>query len=206
MKIKELLPTQYSGPEIFEAGVDEAGRGCLAGPVFVSAVILPPGFQHICLQDSKRLTEKQRLEAVKIIKEYAIDWSVVPIDWNIIDEINILEATMLGMNRAINSLKVKIPDFVVIDGNRFKWIDSELDITLPDYKCVVHGDATYANIASASILAKTARDEWMKKASEIYPEYGFDKNAGYGTVEHKEAIKKYGLSPIHRKTFKLKQK
>ena len=180
-------------------GIDEAGRGALAGPVTISAVILPKSYHNEKIKDSKRLSKKKRLELFNEIVNVAIDFSIVNIDVQTIDEINILESTFLGMNQCINELKV-IPDIYLIDGNKFK---SEKKI---NYKCVVGGDNIYQSIAAASILAKVSRDMKMKNLNYFYPKFSFNEHKGYGTKKHILAINKYGLSPIHRLSFKLKEK
>ncbi len=179
-----------------EAGVDEAGRGCLAGPVYAAAVILPEDFHHEWLNDSKQLTERRRALLRPIIEENAIAWGVGVVTAAEIDEINILNASILAMHRALDSLKVK-PGFVIVDGNRFKpWSDVA-------YETVVKGDAKYGNIAAASILAKTHRDEAMTRLAAEYPAYHWEVNKGYPTRDHRAAIAQHGASPLHRMTFKL---
>lgn len=174
-------------------GVDEAGRGPLAGPVCASAVILPPEIDIPGLNDSKKLSDKKRRELMPIIKEKAIAYSIALVDHAKIDEINILQATLLAMEQAINGLDIK-PDLVLIDGNRMK------DFGVPA-KTVVHGDSLSASIAAASVLAKVTRDDLMLQLSEQHPGYGFEIHKGYGTKAHYEALKQYGPSPIHRLTF-----
>lgn len=181
-----------------EAGCDEAGRGPLAGPVFAAAVVLPAGFHHPLLNDSKQMSEKHRDMLRPIIEKEAVSWAVVSLSPAEIDELNILWASVTGMQRAVKQLSVR-PDHLLIDGNRFRAFDGF------EYTTVVHGDATYASIAAASVLAKTHRDEFMKKIAMEYPEYGWDRNMGYPTREHVEAIKKYGFTPWHRKSFHLKE-
>lgn len=181
-----------------EAGCDEAGRGPLAGPVFAAAVVLPAGFHHPLLNDSKQMSEKHRDMLRPIIEKEAVSWAVVSLNPAEIDELNILWASVTGMQRAVKQLTVR-PDYLLIDGNRFRAFDGF------EYTTVVHGDATYASIAAASVLAKTHRDEFMKKIALEYPEYGWDRNMGYPTREHVEAIKKYGFTPWHRKSFHLKE-
>lgn len=181
-----------------EAGCDEAGRGPLAGPVYAAAVILPEGFNHPLLNDSKQMTEKQRDLLRPIIEKEAVSWSVVSLSAQEIDELNILWASVTGMQRAVRKLSVR-PDWLLVDGNRFRPFDGY------GYTTVVHGDATYASIAAASVLAKTHRDEFMRKIALEYPEYGWDRNMGYLTREHVEAIKKFGFTPYHRKSFHLKE-
>lgn len=174
-------------------GVDEAGRGPLAGPVYAAAVILPQNIIIPGLNDSKKLTEKRREELFDIIIEKAAAYSIASVDEKRIDEINILNATFEAMNNAVNSLNVR-PDYVLIDGNRIK------GMSIP-HETVVKGDAKSASIAAASILAKVSRDRYITKLAEKYPEYGFEKHKGYGTAAHNEAILKYGLCEIHRRTF-----
>lgn len=181
-----------------EAGCDEAGRGPLAGPVFAAAVILPLDFRHPLLNDSKKMTEKARETLRPIIEREAIAWAVEEVSAEEIDTINILNASITGMQRAVRRLTVR-PDFLLIDGNRFKPFDGY------DYQCVVKGDAKFASIAAASVLAKTWRDEYMRALAKEYPQYGWDRNMGYPTKEHVEAIISYGYTPHHRKSFHLKQ-
>lgn len=177
-----------------EAGCDEAGRGCLAGPVFAAAVILPKGYKNKFLDDSKKLNEKQRNDLRKSIETEVIFWAVAQVSPEEIDEINILNASFLAMHRAIAKLG-QIPELLLIDGNRFnKYMD------IP-HECIIKGDGKYMSIAAASILAKTHRDEFMKKASEEYPDYFWEKNKGYPTFEHKMAIQEHGICPLHRKSF-----
>ena len=188
-----MLENSYQ-TELLEAGCDEAGRGCLAGSVFAAAVILPPDFYHPLLNDSKQMTERQRNLLRPIIEREAVAWAVAEITAARIDEINILKASIEGMNVAAASLKVA-PEFLAIDGNRFISHNG-----LP-YKCIVKGDGKYANIAAASVLAKTHRDEYMLRLHEEYPNYGWDSNKGYPTKEHRLAIREYGLTPYHRLSF-----
>lgn len=188
-----MLENSYQ-TELIEAGCDEAGRGCLAGSVFAAAVILPPDFHHPLLNDSKQMTERQRNLLREIIEKEAVAWHVTEISAARIDEINILKASIEGMNIAAASLKVA-PQFLAIDGNRFISYNG-----LP-YKCIVKGDGKYANIAAASVLAKTHRDEYMMRLHEEYPQYGWAGNKGYPTKEHRLAIRQYGLTPYHRLSF-----
>ena len=188
-----MLETTFQ-TQLIEAGCDEAGRGCLAGSVFAAAVILPPDFYHPLLNDSKQMTERRRNELREIIEREALAWSVQEVTAERIDQINILNASIEGMNLALKALSIK-PEFIVIDGNRFK-----TDLDTP-YRTIVKGDGKYANIAAASVLAKTHRDEYMMRLSEEYPMYGWAKNKGYPTREHRLAILKHGLSPYHRLTF-----
>lgn len=174
-------------------GVDEAGRGPLAGPVYAAAVILPDDVIIPGLNDSKKLSEKRREELFEIITEKAIAYSIAAVDEKRIDEINILNATFEAMNNAVDNLKIQ-PDYVLIDGNRIK------NMALP-YETVVKGDAKSASIAAASILAKVSRDRYIIELAKKYPEYGFEKHKGYGTAVHNEAILKYGPCEIHRRTF-----
>lgn len=180
-----------------EAGCDEAGRGCLAGPVFAAAVILNPNMEITGLNDSKKLSESQRRKLVPEIKEKALAWSVFSISESEIDQINILNASIKAMNGALIALDPN-PEFVIVDGNRFK--------TTHDFKfrCIIKGDALYQSIAAASILAKTSRDEFMLALHEQHPEYGWNKNMGYGTLFHRKALLEFGPSPYHRKSFHLK--
>lgn len=188
-----MLENSYQ-TELIEAGCDEAGRGCLAGSVFAAAVILPPDFHHPLLNDSKQMTERQRNLLREIIEREAVAWHVTEISAARIDEINILKASIEGMNIAAASLKVA-PQFLAIDGNRFISHNG-----LP-YKCIVKGDGKYANIAAASVLAKTHRDEYMMRLHEEYPQYGWAGNKGYPTKQHRLAIRQYGLTPYHRLSF-----
>jgi ribonuclease HII len=188
-----MLETCYQH-ELIEAGCDEAGRGCLAGSVFAAAVILPPDFHHPLLNDSKQMTERRRNTLREIIEREAVAWKVVEVTAERIDQINILNASIEGMNLAIKGLEVS-PEFIVIDGNRF-----HTDLTTP-WRTIVKGDGKYANIAAASVLAKTHRDEYMMRLAEEFPMYGWQKNKGYPTREHRLAIREHGLSPYHRLTF-----
>lgn len=183
---------------LIEAGCDEAGRGPLAGPVFAAAVILPPDFHHPLLNDSKKMTEKARDIVREVIEKEAVAWAVVSVDAAEIDAINILNASITGMQRAVRKLSTR-PDFLLIDGNRFKPFDGY------EYATVVHGDATYASIAAASVLAKTWRDEYMRRLALEYPQYGWDRNMGYPTKEHIDAIRNYGYTPYHRMSFHPKE-
>ena len=181
-------------PGRLEAGCDEAGRGPLAGPVYAAAVILPEGFSHPLLNDSKQMNEANRDKLREIIEKEAVAWAVEAVSPAEIDSLNILWASVTGMQRAVKALKVR-PDFLLIAGNRFRPFDGFA------YATVVHGDATYASIAAASVLAKTYRDEFMRKIAAEYPQYGWDHNFGYPTADHLEAVKKYGLTPWHRLSF-----
>lgn len=181
-----------------EAGCDEAGRGPLAGPVFAAAVILPADFFHPLLNDSKKMSEKAREELRPIIEREAVAWAVDAVSAKEIDNINILKASITGMQRAVLKLKVR-PDFLLIDGNRFYPFEGFA------YRTVVHGDAIYASIAAASVIAKTYRDDFMRGLAEKYPRYGWEHNMGYPTKEHIEAIRQYGLTPWHRRSFHPKE-
>jgi len=180
----------------FEAGTDEAGRGCLSGPVVAAAVILPPNFKHNMLNDSKQLTEKQRLILKPIIEKEAVSFAVSYIYQEKIDEINILNASILAMHKAIDQLKIS-PDFIIVDGNRFKNYKE-----IP-HQTIVKGDSKYLTIAAASVLAKTYRDAYMKKIHKEHPDYNWLRNKGYPTKEHRQAIRDFGITLHHRKTFKL---
>ena len=188
----------YLHPDLVEAGCDEAGRGPLAGPVFAAAVILPKDFHHPLLNDSKKMSEKAREELRLIIEREAIAWAVEEVSAREIDTINILNASITGMQRAVRRLEVK-PEFLLIDRNKFKPFDGY------EYQCVVKGDAKFTSIAAASVLAKTYRDEYMRKLAQEFPQYGWDRNMGYPTKEHVEAIIRHGYTPHHRKSFHLKQ-
>ena len=182
--------------DTIEAGCDEAGRGCLAGPVVAAAVILPKNYTHPLLNDSKKITEKRRYELRKEIEESAIAYAVGILDNNKIDEINILKASIMAMHKALDSLKIK-PEHIIIDGNKFYKYGS-----IP-HQCIIKGDSKYYSIAAASILAKTYRDDIMNELHQQYPKYNWKKNKGYPTKEHRQAIKEIGTTPFHRMTFKL---
>ena len=190
-----MLPS-YLDINKTEAGVDEAGRGCYAGPVFAAAVILPKDFHHPLLNDSKKLSEKQRDILRPIIENESIAFGVAPVDNDEIDQINILQASYKAMHLSIDQLKPK-PNALLIDGNRFK------PYKKISYQCIVKGDGKFASIAAASILAKTYRDEYMNLIHKEFPEYGWDKNKGYGTAIHRKAIELIGLSKYHRKSFNI---
>lgn len=179
-----------------EAGCDEAGRGCLAGPVFAAAVILPQNFRCPLLDDSKKLSEKQRFELREIIEKKALAWAVAKVSHEEIDQINILNASFLAMRRAVEKLSHK-PELLLIDGNRFNPIPN-----LP-HECIIKGDGIYKSIAAASILAKTYRDDYMDKIAQEYPAYDWQKNKGYPTKKHRSAIAEIGASPHHRMSFRL---
>lgn len=189
-------------PGILEAGCDEAGRGCLCGPVACAAVILPEGFQNEDLNDSKQLSAEKRNRLRKIIESEALDWSVVMVEPQEIDRINILNASIAGMHRALDNLKLR-PKHILVDGNRFKpYLDPQLMMQTP-HTTVVKGDGKYMSIAAASILAKTHRDELMEEYAKQYPGYGWEKSMGYPTKAHRQAIATLGPTPIHRMSFKL---
>lgn len=208
-----LLPYMKEG--LVEAGCDEAGRGCLCGPVACGAVILPPDFSNDLLDDSKKLSEAQREELRRVIEDEALAWSVVMVGPEEIDRINILQASITGMKRALDNLRWQrffpspyknheeiigceraVPEHILVDGNKFSPYNNI------EYTTVVHGDATYMSIAAASILAKTYRDAYMRRMAHQYPGYGWERNMGYPTREHKLAIQRLGLTPIHRRTYK----
>lgn len=178
-----------------EAGCDEAGRGCLAGPVFAAAVIFPVDFEHEGLNDSKKLTSAARFRLREVIEKEAIDFAVAQVDAEEIDQINILNASFLAMHRALDALTTQA-EFLIIDGNRFKAYKS-----LP-HQCVIQGDGKYLSIAAASILAKTYRDEYMESLAIEFPQYDWKNNKGYATLKHRMALQYHGLSPFHRKTFR----
>jgi ribonuclease HII len=186
----------YLNKNICEAGCDEAGRGCLAGPVVAAAVILPQGFKHPVLNDSKQLSHKQREALRVVIEKDAIAWAVGLCSPEEIDTINILNASFLAMHRAVEKLSV-IPQHLLIDGNRFKAYPG-----IP-HTCIVQGDGKYFSIAAASVLAKTFRDDLMEKLHSDFPHYRWDSNKGYGTYAHREGIEKYGTTPHHRMSFRL---
>ena len=194
-QVPHLLPFLQEGR--LEAGCDEAGRGPLAGPVYAAALILPPDFRHPLLNDSKQMSEKARYELREVIEREAIAWRVEAVQAEEIDRLNILWASVTGMQRAVLGLSVK-PDFLLIDGNKFRPFEG---YGRDAYKTVVHGDATYASIAAASVLAKTYRDDRMKALALEYPGYGWERNMGYPTPEHIEAIRRLGYTPEHRKSF-----
>ena len=189
-----LLSKYYEGK--IEAGCDEAGRGCLAGSVYAAAVILPEGYQNELLNDSKQLTEKKRYQLREIIERDAVAWAVGVVTPDEIDKINILNASILAMHRALDQLKVR-PEAVIVDGNRFKKYKD-----LP-HTTIVKGDGKYLAIAAASILAKTYRDDYMNKLAEEYPQYDWLSNKGYPTKKHREAIRQYGTTPYHRMSYNL---
>ena len=183
-------------PDLIEAGCNEAGRGCLAGPVVAAAVILPKDYKHEMLNDSKQLRKEERNQLRAEIERDALAWAVAEVSSGEIDEINILNASFKAMHLAIDKLKIK-PQFLLIDGNRFKSYDGIR------HECIIKGDGAYLSIAAASVLAKTYRDEWMHKLSVEFPGYGWNTNFGYPTIEHREGIKKLGITTYHRKSFTL---
>ena len=186
----------FYNPQLTEAGIDEAGRGCYAGPVFAAAVILPKNFYHPLLNDSKQLNENERYELRPVIETSAIAYAVAQVCHHEIDRVNILQATYNAMHKAVDGLKLK-PQFLIIDGNRFKPYPS---IT---HQCFIKGDGTYASIAAASILAKTYRDDFMVNLHQQFPKYDWVNNKGYGTLSHRNAIAQYGLCEHHRKSFNI---
>ena len=191
-----MLKQFFSNKETIECGCDEAGRGCLAGPVVAAAVILPQGFSHPLLNDSKKLSDKQRRLLRPIIEQNAIAYCVGFVSNQEIDKINILQASFLAMNNAVKELSIT-PELLLIDGNRFK---NQTEIP---FQCVVKGDSLYQSIAAASILAKTYRDDYMLEIHKEYPQYQWNKNMGYPTKLHRKAIEEHGITPFHRKTFRL---
>ena len=190
-----MLKSHYYEGKI-EAGCDEAGRGCLAGSVYAAAVILPPGYQNDLLNDSKQLTEKRRYKLREIIERDAIAWAVGIVTPEEIDKINILNASILAMHRALDQLKVR-PEAIIVDGNRFKPYNQ-----IP-HTTIVKGDGKYLSIAAASILAKTYRDDYMNQLAEEYPQYDWLSNKGYPTKKHRDAIRQFGITPYHRKSYNL---
>ena len=190
-----MLKSHYYEGKI-EAGCDEAGRGCLAGSVYAAAVILPEGYQNELLNDSKQLTEKKRYQLREIIERDAVAWAVGIVTPEEIDQINILNASILAMHRALDQLKVR-PEAIIVDGNRFKPYQK-----LP-HTTIVKGDGKYLSIAAASILAKTYRDDYMNRLAEEYPQYDWLSNKGYPTKKHRDAIREHGITPYHRKTFNM---
>lgn len=185
----------YHTPDIIEAGCDEAGRGCLAGPVFAAAVILPPDFHNELLNDSKQLPERRRYQLREVIEREAVAWAVAECSPAEIDKLNILRCSIIAMQRALDQLTVR-PQHVIVDGNR--WMPYAVPADT-----IVKGDATYMSIAAASILAKTYRDDRMKALAQEFPQYGWDKNMGYPSAAHREAIAQYGTTPHHRLSFRL---
>jgi len=184
-------------PKTIEAGCDEAGRGCLAGPVFAAAVVLPPDFSNRILNDSKQLTLKQRLMLREVILSEALDYSVQMVSNEEIDQINILNASILAMHKSVNNLLKVKPELLLIDGNRFKPYPGIA------HKCIVKGDSLFMSIAAASVLAKTFRDDYMEKLHTEFPQYDWINNKGYPTAKHRLAIKQHGITPHHRLSYKL---
>ena len=190
----------FHTPDVIEAGCDEAGRGCLAGPVFAAAVVLPPDFSNELLNDSKQLTERQRYGLREVIEREAVAWAVAECSPAEIDKFNILRCSIMAMQRALDKLAVR-PGHIIVDGNR--WNPYKYDGQVVAADTVVKGDATYMSIAAASILAKTYRDDRMKALAQEFPQYGWDKNMGYPAKAHRDAIRQYGPTPYHRMTFRL---
>ena len=199
MQNKESGLLAFYSPDGIEAGLDEAGRGCLAGPVVAAAVILPKDFDHPLLTDSKKLTARQRETLIDVIKNQAIAYAIAEVDQAKIDEINIYKASVLAMHKSVDKLAIR-PDHLLVDGNRF------IEYPFIPHTCIVKGDSKFFSIAAASILAKTYRDHWMKEAAEQFPGYGWERNAGYPTIEHRKAVLRMGPTPIHRKTFRVEIK
>ena len=189
-----LVLRRFFQKELVEAGCDEAGRGCLAGPVFAAAVILPPNFRHPLLNDSKQVTEEERYKLRPYIERKALAWAVAMVDHEEIDRINILKASFKAMHLAVDQLQMR-PGLLLIDGNRFTPYFGIL------HQCIIDGDAKFSSIAAASILAKTYRDDYMVRLHVEHPHYNWHENKGYGTPTHRNMIKEHGLSPYHRKTF-----
>ena len=197
-----MLESHYYEGKI-EAGCDEAGRGCLAGSVYAAAVILPEDYQNELLNDSKQLSEKRRYQLREIIQRDAVAWAVGIVTPDEIDKINILNVSILAMHRALDQLKVR-PEAIIVDGNRFKpWTPKQGDELSPCYTTIVKGDGKYLSIAAASILAKTYRDDYMNRLAEEYPQYDWLSNKGYPTKKHREAIRQFGITPYHRKSYNL---
>jgi ribonuclease HII len=190
-----MLKNKYSG-FVMEAGTDEAGRGCLCGPVVAAAVILPENFEHPFLNDSKQLSEKQRKEVRPFIEKNALSFGVSFVNEKEVDQINVLQASIAGMHRSIEQLHPQ-PEYIIVDGNRFKPFKK-----IP-YETIVKGDAKYLSIAAASVLAKTYRDEFMEKIHQEFPMYNWKQNKGYPTKQHRDAIREFGITTYHRKTFRL---
>ncbi len=190
-----MLKLNYSGHKL-EAGTDEAGRGCLSGPVVAAAVILPENFHHELLNDSKQLSEKKRQELRPYIEKHALAYAVAFVDHEEVDEINVLQASITGMHRSIEQLSVQ-PEFIIVDGNKFKPYKET------PHQTIVKGDAKFMSIAAASVLAKTYRDDYMEKIHQEHPQYNWKKNKGYPTKEHRQGIREFGITRYHRKTFKL---
>lgn len=194
---------------VVEAGCDEAGRGCLAGSVFAAAVILPPDYDNPLLNDSKQLTERKRYELRRQIEKEAVAWAVASVSPEEIDQINILRASILAMHRALDQLRVR-PEAIIVDGNRFEPYRpkslpqlGEVGGGLIPHACIVKGDSKFQSIAAASILAKTYRDDYMMQLAEKFPQYDWQSNKGYPTAKHREAIRQFGITPYHRKSYNL---
>jgi ribonuclease HII len=190
-----MLKNNFSGFQ-FEVGTDEAGRGCLSGPVVAAAVILPANFNHELLNDSKQLSESKRNILRPIIEKEALSYGVSFVHHNEVDQLNVLQASITGMHRSISNMKI-IPEYIIVDGNKFRKYRN-----IP-YQTIVKGDAKYMSIAAASVLAKTYRDDFMEKIHKEFPVYNWKKNKGYPTKEHRKAIQEHGITKYHRKTFKL---
>jgi len=190
-----MLKNNFSGFQL-EVGTDEAGRGCLSGPVVAAAVILPTNFKHKLLNDSKQLSESKRNILRPIIEKEALSYGVSFVYHNEVDQLNVLQASITGMHRSIRNMKI-VPEYIIVDGNKFREYRN-----IP-YQTIVKGDAKYMSIAAASVLAKTYRDDFMKKIHLEFPEYNWRKNKGYPTKEHRNAIKEFGITKYHRKTFRL---
>ena len=190
-----MLKNNFSGFQL-EVGTDEAGRGCLSGPVVAAAVILPTNFKHELLNDSKQLSESKRNILRPIIEKEALSYGVSFVYHNEVDQLNVLQASITGMHRSIRNMKI-VPEYIIVDGNKFREYRN-----IP-YQTIVKGDAKYMSIAAASVLAKTYRDDFMKKIHLEFPEYNWRKNKGYPTKEHRNAIKEFGITKYHRKTFRL---
>lgn len=199
MTAKNITLSPYMEAGRVEAGLDEAGRGPLVGPVYAAAVILPPDFHHPLLNDSKQMRRKDRDLLREVIEKEAVAWAVEAVSAEEIDQLNILRASITGMQRAVRRLSIQ-PEYLLVDGNRFYPMAEKIP-----YTCVVKGDGKYASIAAASVLAKTWRDEYMTQLAKEYPQYGWDHNMGYPTPDHIAAILRFGFTPHHRKSFHLKQ-
>lgn len=196
-----MLASHYYEGKV-EAGCDEAGRGCLAGSVYAAAVILPDDYQNELLNDSKQLSEKKRYQLREMIERDAVAWAVGIVTPEEIDKINILNASILAMHRALDQLKVR-PEAIIVDGNKFKPYKDPADGRLLPYTTIVKGDGKYLAIAAASILAKTYRDDYMNQLAQDYPQYDWLSNKGYPTKKHREAIRQFGITPYHRKSYNL---
>ena len=196
MRQHKTMLKSFHTPNLIEAGCDEVGRGCLAGPVVAAAVILPKDFSHPYLNDSKQLTQAQR-EAVRVdIEQVALAYAIAEVDHHMIDRINIANASFLAMHRAVEQLSV-VPELLLIDGHRFS------PYPLVPHQCVIKGDSVYYAIAAASVLAKVYRDTLMKELARTYPQYGWERNVGYPTAAHRQAIQEHGITPWHRRSFKV---